>query len=700
MGITINGPSGIDDSSLIDQLVALEQDKVTTVQNQVSAYQTQISDYSSLKSAISDLATKAQALSTSDDFGMFTPSSSDSSSVTISGAGGASQDSYNVSVYHLAQSEKMISSDGIITSQTDALSTMGITPGTISINGTQITIDSNDTIQDLRSKINSATDSSGNPLGVTASVLQSSSNDFRLVLSANNTGSTGITYQDVSGSTLQDLGIITDANGDKGTTSQAATSTDNFNTMFNNLAVGASITFSGVDHDGNAVSNTFVKQASSTINDFLTQVNTTYHGMTDATVDSTTGKLVLTDNVTGASQMSVNSLKVGNTSEAVNITQTGANGAGVLQSGSDAYFNLDGLYMTNSSNSPSTIVSGVTFNFLKASPTNTTTVSLAYNISGLQQKVQDILDDYNTLLTWTNTETAMPDSTAAAGSAAAKGGDLAGDMTVSGIMDQVRDALENNFDLFGGSINSLAQLGVNTDPDTGQMSIDSTTFTTAVSQDFTDFQRLFVTGGISSNPNVAYGRSTDTTNSGTYTLSDYVDPNTGDVDPNYMQIQLAGDSNTYTSDARFGDVVTFSSGPASGLSITAPAGILNGQPATFTFQMGMSDVLNNICNNITEDNGTIANHVDSLNSMMSDANDQISTMQTNVDNYRTQLQNQFAAMESALETMKSQYNQMASALGLTQMATTSSTPTSATLQPDSSSSSSSSDSTLNSLISS
>jgi flagellar capping protein FliD len=231
------------------------------------------------------------------------------------------------------------------------------------------------------------------------------------------------------------------------------------------------------------------------------------------------------------------------------------------------------------------------------------------------------------------------------------------------------------------------------------MSIDSTTFITAVTQNFTDFQRLFVTGGISSNPNVVYGRSTDTTNSGTYTLSDYVDPTTGNVDPNYMQIQLAGDGTTYKSDVRFGDVVTFSSGPASGLSITAPAGILNGQPATFTFQMGMSDVLNNICNNITEDNGTIANHVDSLNSMMSDANDQITTMQTNVDNYRTQLQNQFAAMESALETMKSQYNQMASALGLTQMST-SSTPTSATLQPDSSSSSSSSDSTLNSLLSS
>jgi flagellar capping protein FliD len=677
MGITINGPSGIDDASLIDQLVALEQDKVTVVQDQVSSYQTQISDYSTLKSYVADLATKAQALNTTDDFGLFTATSSDSSSVTISGTGGAAADSYNVSVYHMAQSEKMISKDGLVTSQTAALSSFGVNTGVISIDGTQITIDANDTIQDLRSKINSATDSSGNKLNVTASVLQISANDFRLVLSSNNTGAAGDTYQDVSGTTLQDLGIVTDPAGDKGSTAQTLTSqgdvntqTD-FNSMFNNLAVGGSITFSGVDHDGNAVSNTFVKKATSTINDFLTQVNTTYHGMANATVDATTGNLVITDNVTGNSQLAMNSLQVGTTAEAVGITQSGENGAGVLQVGSDAYFNLDGLYMTNSSNNPDNIITGVTLNFLKASPTSTTSVSLAYDITGLQQKVQDILDSYNTLMTWANSETTMPDTTAAAGSDAAKGGDLAGDMTVTSITDQLHDALESDLNLFGGTVNSLAALGVQTDPDTGQMSIDSTTFQSVATKSFDEFQRLFVTDGICSNKDVTYGRSTDTTSSGAYTLHEDAS------DPDHVQIQIAGDSTWYTSDSRIGDVVTFSSGPASGLSITSPSGILVGQDATLTFQSGLSDILNNICANITDGStGTIANHVDSLNSLMSDANDRITTMQTHVDDYRTQLQNQFAAMEEALQSMKSQYNQMASALGLTSISTTSSSSSS------------------------
>ena len=37
MGISINGPSGIDTQYIIDSLVALERTKVTTVENQKKA---------------------------------------------------------------------------------------------------------------------------------------------------------------------------------------------------------------------------------------------------------------------------------------------------------------------------------------------------------------------------------------------------------------------------------------------------------------------------------------------------------------------------------------------------------------------------------------------------------------------------------------------------------------------------------------
>jgi flagellar capping protein FliD len=344
------------------------------------------------------------------------------------------------------------------------------------------------------------------------------------------------------------------------------------------------------------------------------------------------------------------------------VTQSGTNGAGVLSAGSNSYFNLEGLLMNNASNTPDDIITGVTLTFHKVSPA-TTTVTLARDVDGLQKKVQDLVDSYNALLTWEGTETKPADSTAAAGSDAAKGGDLANDMTVENIVSSVTNALESQFSLFGGSVTSLDNIGLTTDPTTGQMSLDSTAFQKAVTQNFDQFERLFVTTGIADNKSVTYGRSTDTTKPGKYTLRE--------TDPNFLQIQLAGDSTWYTSNLRDGDVVTFGSGPASGLSITSPSGTLSGADSGFTFSMGLSDTLQNLCNSITDSStGTIATHTDSLNSQISDANDRITTMQTSVDDYKTRLQAQFAAMEEALQTMKSQYAQMASALGLSTSSTT------------------------------
>lgn len=663
-GITINGPSGIDTASLTDQLVALEQDKVTTVQNQVTTLQTQISDYSNLKSLVSDVAAKATSLSTSTDFDLFKPTSSDDSSVSITGGDGAIEASYDVSVFHLAKSETMISKDNQVSDQTKSISQYGIHGGDISINGTKITIADTDTIQDVRMKINNATDSSGNKLGVTASVLKISATDYRLVLQATDTGATGIQYQDLNGgTTLEDLGIITDAAGDKGNTTQTVATSGDFQTTFDGLAAGTAVTYAGVDHDGNQVSNTFVKTSNTeSINDFLSQVKTTYHNMVDATVDSATGTLSITDSIAGTSQLAINSINAGGASQAVSVTQSGTNGAGVLSAGSNSYFNLEGLLMNNASNTPDDIITGVTLTFHKVSPA-TTTVTLARDVDGLQKKVQDLVDSYNALLTWEGTETKPADSTAAAGSDAAKGGDLANDMTVENIVSSVTNALESQFSLFGGSVTSLDNIGLTTDPTTGQMSLDSTAFQKAVTQNFDQFERLFVTTGIADNKSVTYGRSTDTTKPGKYTLRE--------TDPNFLQIQLAGDSTWYTSNLRDGDVVTFGSGPASGLSITSPSGTLSGADSGFTFSMGLSDTLQNLCNSITDSStGTIATHTDSLNSQISDANDRITTMQTSVDDYKTRLQAQFAAMEEALQTMKSQYAQMASALGLSTSSTT------------------------------
>jgi flagellar hook-associated protein 2 len=994
-GISINGPSGIDDASIIDQLTALQQQGVTTVQNQVSQYQLQISDYSQFKSDLTSLQTSMNALNQDSSFDVFTSQSSDSSVATVQGGDGATAGQYNLGVYQLASAETMISKDNLITSQTNTLSSQGVNVGTISIDGTQITIDANDTIQDVRSKINNASDSSGNPLNVNASVLQVSPTDFRLVLTAKNTGSTGVDYQDVSGTTLKDLGIVSgtvdtttqvvasqspivanfnalaagttiayggtdatgkavsgsfvkatgattldayltqigstfggtakldssgdlvitnntpgnnsiavssftamgagtanypmgaspgsdataqqwtsvgpvfagfsqlpdgttidfggtdqngnsfsdsfttgngngldqltalmskdfgatasvdpsgnltitnntpgnnnitvdpivvtdgstsvqtttsmtstvaspsvaqtltsgnsfendfnalptgsfltyagtdhngqtisgtltttnlttalgqlgtafggaasvDANGelvitdgttgvsklsmssltltsasnippstysfstttsgtqtgDKGSTTQVLQSQGDFQTAFNALVAGASIQYNGLDHNGNTVTNTYYKTAANTsISDFLSQVNNTFYGEATASI-GTGGQLTLTDNIQGNSQLALSSLSInGGAAQSLSTVTPGKNGQGVLVSGQNSYFSYDGLMLSSASNNPDTLITGVTIQLHKAAPAETVQTSLTVDSATIQKNIQSVLDSYNSLLTWATAETKPAD----ANDTTSKAGDLVNDMTVSSVMDQIRNMLMQSFTTIGaGGYNSLTMIGVNSDPDTGQLSIDQTQFTKALAANFDQIKDIFVTTGVSSNANITFGRNEATTQSGVYTLTE---PNA-----NQMTIQLAGSATSDTSQFRNGDIVTFSTGPAAGLSITAPSGSIGNGSATFTFSMGLSDQLSNLIDNFTDPNsGVIATTQNSLQDQVTDANNRITDLQEQVNNYHDQLVQQFSQMEQALNTMKSQEAQMMSALGASTTSTSTST---------------------------
>jgi flagellar hook-associated protein 2 len=189
------------------------------------------------------------------------------------------------------------------------------------------------------------------------------------------------------------------------------------------------------------------------------------------------------------------------------------------------------------------------------------------------------------------------------------------------------------------------------------MSIDQTQFTKALTNNFDEVKRIFVTSGLSDNKNITLGRNTKTTQSGIYTLNE--------PDANHLNLQLSGNSAWYVSDARLGDIITFSNGPAQGLSITAPSGTIGtGSSATFTFSKGLADQLSELIDNFNDpSSGLITTHQNSLQDQMKDADSRITALQQRVTDYHDGLVKQFAAMEQALNTMKSQYNQMASALG-------------------------------------
>jgi flagellar capping protein FliD len=651
MGISINGPSGIDTAYIIDSLITLEHDsKIKPMESRKSAYQLQIDAYTKLQSFITDIGSKAFALNSLNSFNIYKQTSSNDMLATLTGGVGANEGSYSLQVFQLARQEKMISKDGLITSQTATLSSLGISTGTITIDGVGIEIGATDTINDLRTKINTATKSDGTKIAVTASVLKISDTDFRLTLTAKNTGAEGISYQ---GQGLVDLGILAVADGQKGNVAQALTSADDVNAAFAALASGQVIEYAGTDRSGYAVANTFVKTATSTIGDFLKQINDTYHGMVDVSVDGT-GKLVLTDKQGGTSRLAMTSLKLGGIDHAMSITTVGDEGAGVLMTGQNAYFSVDGVFSNSKTDAAEGFITGVTINLKKANPAETVQLSLNRDLDAVTDKVQKLIDAFNALVKFGKQATAYADPD----DKNAKKGDLAGDMTVNNIITQFRAEFQRQFNLLGGSYRNLLSLGIKTDAQTGELTMDQDAFKKALEMNFDDVTQLFTAKTVSDNNAVSFGRSSDKTAAGTYTLKE-------SDDHQRILAQLAGTSEWIESDVREGDIVSFSSGALEGLMLTAPAGsIPAGTTSTFTFSKGLTDYLKQLTDNMNDStSGLIYLHQQSLRKSIDYAASRIDTLQAQIDRYRERLTKQFSDMEQQLQTLKSQSSKMLSTLG-------------------------------------
>jgi flagellar hook-associated protein 2 len=454
--------------------------------------------------------------------------------------------------------------------------------------------------------------------------------------------------------------------GDKGNTVQTVSSDGDIETAFGLLAIGSTITYAGVDHNGNTVANSFTKTAGDTVGDFVGQVQQSFLGTADVAIVS--GHLTITDKTAGASRLALSTLSATDyttkvtTAFSMSATNTGKNGAGVMSVGRDAMYTLDGLTMDSSDNNVDGVIAGTTIQLHKASAGETVQTTLTRDSDAIKANIQKLLDAYNSLQTFVTDETKMADPN----DSSSKAGDLENDSTVKSLLSRIRQQLMQPSGFTTDSYNSLTMIGVKTDASTGQMSMDDTQFAKAMTN-FDQVERFFVTTGVGASSNIVLGRSTKDTQSGTYNLRET--NGSGAYDPNYLSLQAAGNlaNMWYTSDSRNGDIVTFSSGPAMGLSLTSPAGIIgSGNTSSYTFSMGLGDSLNNLFNDMIDPTtGIISQHETSLNDQITDANSRASDLQTRVNDYHDRLVKQFAAMETAMNTMKTQEQNMLSALGTT-----------------------------------
>ena len=184
------------------------------------------------------------------------------------------------------------------------------------------------------------------------------------------------------------------------------------------------------------------------------QINALGAGVTASILTTAAGNyLSLGANAAGATTLSL-------TDDPTTSGHTGANLPLLTNTnqGSDAQFQLNGINVTQASNTVNSVIPGVTFQLLAKSST-AVTISLGSDPTSISAGLQTFVDNLNAL----NTQVASQVGT----------GSLAGNNALTGLENVVNQL--KTYNLASGGVHSLAELGITFDA-TGKATFDQTTF--------------------------------------------------------------------------------------------------------------------------------------------------------------------------------------------------------------------------------
>jgi flagellar hook-associated protein 2 len=227
---------------------------------------------------------------------------------------------------------------------------------------------------------------------------------------------------------------------------------------------------------------TVVSGTSDTLATLATAINTAAVGVTASIISDANGsRLSLVSNTSGASgaiAITNNTLTDSTTSTAItfpsNQSQTGAN----------ASLTVDGISIASASNTVTGAIPGVTLQLLSSSPGTSVQVLVTNDNQTIESAVSSLVTSYNAVL---------KDLSAQEGNDSSGNPEpLFGSPTLSLLQTQLQSAI------FGGTasgkINSVTQLGIETQPD-GTLTLNTSTLDNILNSDFSDVSNYFQDNG-------------------------------------------------------------------------------------------------------------------------------------------------------------------------------------------------------------
>lgn len=263
-------------------------------------------------------------------------------------------------------------------------------------------------------------------------------------------------------------------------------------------ASGSSGAYNGFTADDTKTVTVAIDASNNTVSGIRDAVNASAVGITASlVVDGTQTRLLFTADDSGAGTAISISTDDADTDDyntsglsqlAYNLDSGSFTGnLSEARSSQDASFSLNGLALTNASNSIAGLIDGLDFT-LKKVTASAETVLIENDTAGIEAKVQGFVDAYNSYQTKLSS---LMDYQDAAGA-------LAGDSTARRIQAALRATTTGTMSLTGNAYTSLSDIGITSDR-YGQLALKSADFQSALSTNAADMEVLFAGANIATN---------------------------------------------------------------------------------------------------------------------------------------------------------------------------------------------------------
>jgi len=368
--------------------------------------------------------------------------------------------------------------------------------------------------------------------------------------------------------------------------------------------------------------------------------------------DGTGNRLVITSKDTGE----VNSLKISVADDDGNNTDTGglsalaydplasSNNMTQMTAAKNALLTVDGMSISKASNTVSDVIQGVTLT-LKTVTSASNTLSVGTDTDTIQSSVQSFVDAYNAL------NTSMRNLTKFVSAGSTSNGALLGDSTARNIMVKLKSMLSASSPT-ATTYKTLSDIGVSMGSD-GSLSLDSTKLQKAITNNVSDVAKLFSPSATSTDPQVTFISSKDSTASGTYAVNITQLGGNG--------VNAIGTINGVTANTT-GSVLTGVTGNGSyGLQLSV-TGTATGSRGTVTFSKGLAGELSSLLDGWLDTEGALTTKTDGISSSIKDLNKKADDISAKLPAIEARYRAQYAKLDALLSSLQSTSSNLTSQL--------------------------------------